>query len=94
MSNPTDFELLTAIISRGCVAFADLEHIFPGSDVDTALETAGRLRDDGRIETFWREGVDPHNLERPSPGHPRLFRRPADSEAHPARLRAHTNGEG
>ena len=48
-SNSSDFEVLTAIVSRVCIGFMDLEQVFPHANPDDALETLSRLRDEGRI---------------------------------------------
>ena len=52
-SNPSDFEVLTAIVSRVCIGFMDLEQVFPHANPDDVLETLSRLRNEGRIDTFW-----------------------------------------
>ena len=57
-NQPTDFEVLTAIVSRACIGFMDLEQIFPGTAADAAAAVAARLRDGGLIDTFWERDGD------------------------------------
>lgn len=49
-NNPSDFELLTAIVSRVTVGYDDLERIFPRAE--RLSDILGRLVKASRIEMF------------------------------------------
>ena len=64
-NQPTDFEVLTAIVSRVHIPFADLERTFPRATQKDLFLTICRLGRANRVEMFWAGEVAPNTLPFP-----------------------------